>query len=502
MYTHNKNYFTEIGHNHTKLNPNENFMKFKLFNVHRKIHIDTEVEQQHKELSILHDNLDQHYKNNIDISPMTEYTNSNGAGSSKEINKHIIKNLNGEYNNHLDNTGLDIFHKQQEHMSNRLSKSIQTHAKPLINETHVYAGIGGWSPKEHFEKGMVHIPTFTSTSINPNVSKDFSRMKDITPYHGIHDKQNTRIFEEHILHFKLPIGYNKGAYVGNISDHHREKEYLLDKGQKWKIANHEITNRTEFEGYRSKHDKNRPTNKNIKHVHIWTLEPHEDSITEMYVHDINHLSSNNITSVSKEVNNQHNLLRKQFEMHKASSLQTIKDYTTNSSNLNNGLVKLASLKRPKQHYMYKSIKENSVKLSQAIKENIKPLDHEAHVYSGLGFDPKEHFENGGGIIHMPAFTSTSLNPNITKSFSYPRNKTKHLLHIQLPKGYNKGVYIGANNVSQVKGEKEYLLDYNQKFKLVNHEIKKGDADSTQNIHIWSVVPHERLMNMIVSSLEH
>ena len=119
-------------------------------------------------------------------------------------------------------------------------------------------------------------------------------------------------------------------------------------------------------------------------------------------------------------------------------------------------------------------------------DQVAPLTQTHHVYSGTGYDP--HFENE--IIKTPAWTSASIHPLVARSFTQSPGD-KHIIHFELPTGYNKGAYIASK--SEIPNEHEFLLKPNQKWKLTNHVIHKipqSNYKEKHNLHVWSVKPHE------------
>ena len=129
-------------------------------------------------------------------------------------------------------------------------------------------------------------------------------------------------------------------------------------------------------------------------------------------------------------------------------------------------------------------------ISETIQKHTQPLPHETHVYSGLGkFDPTHIMETGK--FHTPAFTSTSLTPNVATGFlsakgSSNLRKESHLVHYVLPKGYSKSIQI--NDHSEWPNEHEHLLDKGQTWKVTGKT--EHNVTPEHKIHIWSVVPHD------------
>ncbi|MDD3921645.1 MAG: DUF4157 domain-containing protein [Eubacteriales bacterium] len=77
----------------------------------------------------------------------------------------------------------------------------------------------------------------------------------------------------------------------------------------------------------------------------------------------------------------------------------------------------------------------------------------------------------GNVFSDPAFTSTTLNPDVADQFSEITDQTPYehnVLHAVLPKGL-KAQYISP--VSQYQGEEEMLLDRNSPFRVINAQDK-------------------------------
>lgn len=147
-----------------------------------------------------------------------------------------------------------------------LDNAIEHTRRPLPEETHVYSGVK-WEPKLN-EGDTVHLPAYTSTSLNPNTSGGYAH-----DFNFKHDG-NKSSREQHILHFHLPEGYDKGTYVGGISEFEGEKEYLLPRNTKWKVTKKKVSSQTtsyrypEVEAHHNSHSRIRSF--------IYTLTPHHD----------------------------------------------------------------------------------------------------------------------------------------------------------------------------------------------------------------------------------
>ncbi len=93
--------------------------------------------------------------------------------------------------------------------------------KPLSAPLHTFSATGDFDPTGGTKGGTYHNKSFISSSINPVFAKTF---------HSSFDNK-----QPHIIHFKLPIGYNRGAYIDKHSKWQGEEhEFLLKPDQKWK----------------------------------------------------------------------------------------------------------------------------------------------------------------------------------------------------------------------------------------------------------------------------
>ena len=66
--------------------------------------------------------------------------------------------------------------------------------------------------------------------------------------------------------------------------------------------------------------------------------------------------------------------------------------------------------------------------------------------------------------HLPAFTSTSIDPTVAEDFSTETpGKHKHILKIHIPKGSEHGRFVG--HVSRFELEHEFLLNKGRNLKI-------------------------------------
>lgn len=184
--------------------------------------------------------------------------------------------------------------------------------------------------------------------------------------------------------------------------------------------------------------------------------------------------------------------------------QEAHDYTDNSSITNRELIDKARGKKPSYEHnehdaprvqeskkWKKDWHEKRVKgMDEAIKHH--PLEHDIHVYHGTSaFNPgEEAAKHKGGIhishdgkprktegnkIHLPAYTSTSLDKNTAQGFAGTGEGT-HIIHVHMKKGQH-GLYMGKN--SHHDCEKEMILPRDTKLKI--HPKPSRLSNGT---HVW------------------
>jgi len=389
---------------------------------------------------------------------LNEYTDE-----SYPINMVLISGHNGSHDSSFVTKQTD-----------RISRAIQHYSKPLDHEAHVYSGLGHFDPTDHFKRegGKIHLPAFTSTSIDPSIAKGFSQ-HHFTPGDN---KQTHR----HVLHFHLPEGFNKGAYVHGASHVGYEKEYLLDRGQSWKLKQHTVV----------KENQKKTDGTNVEHhVHIWSVVPHEDTLKEMaHSHDPNNPHFNtekdplgldwDAPDSSEHHEAEHNHLAALHHCDHPDHHTHIGTWSESSATITHHLINNLPM-----HPDFQAVTNHMDHLMSTA----KPLEHTHHVYSSFGevspgslIHHKNHFKTA-------TYICASLNPEVAGMHANPgasnAHKETHILHFELPKGYNKCRYIAP--ASHIEHEHEMVIDKNQTFEHVGHQ-KIG------NRHIWSMRPYQKL----------
>ena len=113
-------------------------------------------------------------------------------------------------------------------------------------------------------------------------------------------------------------------------------------------------------------------------------------------------------------------------------------------------------------------------LDSALQAHKTPKD--LTVHSGIGYDPRTKM-NSEGIVHHPAYLSTSFDTNTAENFSI-RNQEKelhkdgyifhrHVLKIHVPKGTPSAMHFD--------GEQELVLPRGTNLRHIKTTKKKGEA---------------------------
>ena len=172
----------------------------------------------------------------------------------------------------------------------------------------------------------------------------------------------------------------------------------------------------------------------------------------------------------------------------------IRDYTGGSTTHNSTLWRIHTGTLPKELATH-DMREHIGPLDRALKAN--KLTSDVDTYSSTRHDPRK-MKNENGVVHHPAFLSTSVDPfvavrkeNNAEETELPNGKTRvdhHILHIPVPKGH-KGFYVGDNgDYTRFTHEKEVILPRGMKMK---HEYtdsyKHPKHDLHMHIHHMSII---------------
>jgi len=115
-----------------------------------------------------------------------------------------------------------------------------------------------------------------------------------------------------------------------------------------------------------------------------------------------------------------------------------------------------------------------------------PLGHQAHLYSGVGFDPKKAAEESeGGILHLPAHMSTSHDVSIAANFAdannVERRTGRHIIHIDA-KPTDRGFHVGKH--SEEQHENETIIPAGTKLKYSHTTVHSGTSIYSQKAKFY------------------
>lgn len=128
------------------------------------------------------------------VDHIKNYTDDSG-----ELNKHLIKSKNKPTGDH-------------EKIANNLDNVIDKNR--IKHNVHVYSGTSFDPTKHHNKKGILHSPSYISTTHAKHIASNFS--------HKIHNKH-------HIIHIKLKKN-DPAVHISRKSKHMHEHETVIKRG--------------------------------------------------------------------------------------------------------------------------------------------------------------------------------------------------------------------------------------------------------------------------------
>ena len=159
----------------------------------------------------------------------------------------------------------------------------------------------------------------------------------------------------------------------------------------------------------------------------------------------------------------------------------LKEYSDDSSGVNNYLWK--KHKKEKMDDEEKSFKEDVPHLDKALSTFRTHKDFTVH--SGVIYNPIDK-KNKEGVVHHPAYLSTSLERGRASAFSdLKKGNVRHVISIKIPKG-SKGAYIGDHSYNQ--DEREFLIPRGANLKHIKTEVREenhpiyGKGDEKLEVH--------------------
>lgn len=201
--------------------------------------------------------------------------------------------------------------------------------------------------------------------------------------------------------------------------------------------------------------------------------------------------------IAKNVKPLHDALSKHYKDYAPHHLGAIENYTGGSADLNRNLINRHVNNTPVSEEHHDTIN----KLDDAFKHHTTP--HDIVTYSGTSHSP-EHYpinaETGKRHMHFPAYTSSSIDANVSRGFSSKdfklpadaQHKENHVIKFHIPAGH-PAMYL--ENHTAVTGEKELLLHRGMKAHIEPHPetvTHTGHYGDTTTTHIWHahVQPHD------------
>lgn len=133
-------------------------------------------------------------------------------------------------------------------------------------------------------------------------------------------------------------------------------------------------------------------------------------------------------------------------------LRHITSYTDDSEVLNSHIFNQAKDNQSGPNLVFLKKKNYDLPGIDATLGN-KPAPHDLHVYSGVKFNPAD-VRNKDNLIHLPAYTSTSLYQHVAVPFAegladHEPNDVEtthhHILRIHIPVGSEHGAYIAHHS---------------------------------------------------------
>ena len=175
---------------------------------------------------------------------------------------------------------------------------------------------------------------------------------------------------------------------------------------------------------------------------------------------------NPVRAHEDHLNNLHNSLDRHYhdvdDLHEQEH-HALAKYTAESTPLNHALINYHQ-NGISRHAMDEHLSNTVTHLDSAL--NKKRTPHDLHVYTGIGFDPHQVFKPSKARnkyhAHMPAYTSTSIDPQQARSFAIKKSHRANIIKIHVPKG-SRGLYMGES--FGYPDEKELVLPRNCKLRI-------------------------------------
>lgn len=212
----------------------------------------------------------------------------------------------------------------------------------------------------------------------------------------------------------------------------------------------------------------KPNNKPIKEDSSMFAGTHHASFEDANPAFHKWAAKNENTHIHKDVEGVHNELHKRQRFADIPHKSAVGDYTSDSSTFNHHLINravdLKATKNDPDHDTHERIVNGFTdKMDKNLTTHKTHTD--LHVYHGASFNPgKEAAKSSDSLIHLPAYTSTTIHKAASGFFASPTNRRqddhandvvdRHVIHFHVPEGHH-GLYVGAH--SEAGNEHEFTL---------------------------------------------
>lgn len=169
-------------------------------------------------------------------------------------------------------------------------------------------------------------------------------------------------------------------------------------------------------------------------------------------------------------------------------IDTVKNYTFNSDDINNEVRKRIISKTPITGKIHANGSEFSFDtFNSALTKNNLPTDF--ITYSGVSKIPESDISSDTGHVHSKKFISSSVDPTVAYQFSDkhdPDDGFNHILKIHHYKGQT-GLYIGHNpELTHTPLEFEFIMPHDARFRLNYHPEEITNKSGKVTHKVWSV----------------
>lgn len=159
------------------------------------------------------------------------------------------------------------------------------------------------------------------------------------------------------------------------------------------------------------------------------------------------------------------------------------DFSTGSEMVNRHLLEAHQYKvEPRRLFSFpqSGLHLNLDHLDAALRTN--RLNGPLVTYSGLGFNPGRLLSDSG-LLHLPAYTSSSTNKIVALRYTTPDSQGLHILRIHHTRG-STGFYVGDNQDYSDFAQKEHIMPRGVTIKVNPVPDIHQDPTGTK-LHVWN-----------------